>query len=65
MAHFNVTSTHGLIGAALNFALLMVLYLLNMNLLAEWWVGICALLILVVSLIVAAISERFPASEFS
>ena len=41
MAHFNV-STHGLIGAALNFALLMVLYLLNMNLLAEWWVGICA-----------------------
>ena len=58
MAHFNVTSTHGLIGAALNFALLMVLYLLNMNLLAEWWVGICALLILVVFMFTGTAAAR-------
>ena len=48
MQHLNVTATQGLIAAVVNFAFLMVLYLRNMNLLAEWWVGILALLIIVV-----------------
>ena len=50
MTHFNVTSTYGAVGAAMNFALIMLLYLVNMNLLAEWYVGILALLIIVVFL---------------
>ena len=48
MTHFNVTSTYGAVGAAMNFALIMVLYLVNMSLLAEWYVGTLALLIIVV-----------------
>ena len=58
MSHFNVTSTHGAIGAAVNFAVLMVLYLVNMNLLAEWYVGILALLILVVFLFTGTVAAR-------
>jgi signal transduction histidine kinase len=58
MAHFNVTSMHGAIGAAVNFAVLMVLYLVNMNLLAEWYVAILALLILVVFLFTGTIAAR-------
>ena len=58
MSHFNVTSMHGAIGAAVNFAVLMVLYLVNMNLLAEWYVGILALLILVVCLFTGTVAAR-------
>lgn len=58
MAHFNVTSTYGVIGAAINFAVLMVLYLVNMNLLAEWYVGILALLVLVVVLFAGTVAAR-------
>ena len=58
MSHFNVTSMHGAIGAAVNFAVLMVLYLVNMNLLAEWYVGILALLILVVFLFSGTVAAR-------
>ena len=58
MSHFNVTSMHGAIGAAVNFAVLMVLYLVNMNLLAEWYVGILALLILVVFLFTGTVAAR-------
>jgi len=58
MAHFNVTSTYGALGAAVNFAVLMVLYLVNMNLLAEWYVGILALLILVVFLFTGTVAAR-------
>ena len=39
---------HGLLGALLNFAILVVLYIVNMNLLAEWWVGTLAMGIFVV-----------------
>ena len=49
---------HGAIGAAVNFAVLMVLYLVNMNLLAEWYVGILALLILVVFLFSGTFAAR-------
>ena len=49
---------HGAIGAAVNFAVLMVLYLVNMNLLAEWYVGILALLILVVFLFSGTVAAR-------
>lgn len=58
MQHLNVTATQGLIAAVVNFALLMVLYLLNMNLLAEWWVGILALLIIVVFMFTGTASAR-------
>ena len=58
MAHFNVTSTYGVLGAAVNFAVLMVLYLVNMNLLAEWYVAILALLILVIFLFTGTIAAR-------
>ena len=58
MAHFNVTGTYGAIGAAVNFAVLMVLYLVNMNLLAEWYVGILALLVLVVFLFAGTVAAR-------
>ncbi|MGB1480780.1 MAG: DUF4199 domain-containing protein [Flavobacteriales bacterium] len=58
MQHLNVTATQGLIAAVVNFALLMVLYLLNMNLLAEWWVGISALLIIVVFMFTGTSAAR-------
>ena len=58
MSHFNVTSTYGAIGAAVNFAVLMVLYLVNMNLLAEWYVAILALLVLVVFLFTGTVAAR-------
>ena len=58
MAHFNVTGTYGAIGAAVNFAVLMVLYLVNMNLLAEWYVGILALLVVVVFLFAGTVAAR-------
>ena len=58
MSHFNVTSMHGAIAAAVNFAVLMVLYLVNMNLLAEWYVGILALVILVVFLFTGTVAAR-------
>jgi hypothetical protein len=58
MQHLNVTATQGLIAAVVNFALLMVLYLLNMNLLAEWWVGILALLIIVVFMFTGTSAAR-------
>lgn len=58
MAHFNVTSTYGVLGAAVNFAVLMVLYLVNMNLLAEWYVAILALLILAIFLFTGTIAAR-------
>jgi hypothetical protein len=58
MQHLNVTATQGLIAAVANFALLMVLYLLNMNLLAEWWVGILALLIIVVFMFTGTSAAR-------
>ena len=58
MAHFNVTSTYGVLGAAVNFAVLMVLYLVNMNVLAEWYVAILALLILVIFLFTGTIAAR-------
>ena len=49
---------HGAIAAAVNFAVLMVLYLVNMNLLAEWYVGILALVILVVFLFTGTVAAR-------
>jgi hypothetical protein len=55
MQHLNVTATQGLIAAVVNFALLMVL---NMNLLAEWWVGILALLIIVVFMFTGTAAAR-------
>ena len=58
MAHFNVTSTYGALGAAVNFALVMGLYLVNMDLLAEWYVGIVALLVLVVFLFAGTVAAR-------
>ena len=58
MTHFNVTSTYGAVGAAMNFALIMLLYLVNMNLLAEWYVGILALLIIVVFLFLGTVAAR-------
>jgi len=58
MSHFNVTSTYGAIGAPVNFAVLMVLYLVNMNLLAEWYVAILALLVLVVFLFTGTVAAR-------
>ena len=58
MQHLNVTATQGLIAAVVNFALLMVLYLLNMNLLAEMWVGILALLIIVVFMFTGTSAAR-------
>jgi signal transduction histidine kinase len=58
MQHLNVTATQGLVAAVANFALLMVLYLLNMNLLAEWWVGILALLIIVVFMFTGTSAAR-------
>ena len=58
MQHLNVTATQGLIAAGVNFALLMVLYLLNMNLLAEMWVGILALLIIVVFMFTGTSAAR-------
>ena len=58
MKHLNVTATQGLIASVVNFAFLMVLYLLNMNLLAEWWVGILALLVVVVFMFTGASAAR-------
>ena len=58
MRHFNVTSMHGAVGAAMNFALLMVLYLVNMSLLAEWYVGTLALLLIVVFQFLGTVAVR-------
>ena len=65
MTHFNVTSTYGAVGAAMNFALIMLLYLVNMNLLAEWYVGILALLIIVVFLFLGTVAARKANGERS
>ncbi len=58
MMHFNVTSTYGAVSAAVNFALIVLLYLVNMNLLAEWYVGILALVIIVVFLFLGTAAAR-------
>ena len=58
MTHFNVTSTYGAVGAAMNFALIMLLYLVNMNLLAEWYVGTLALLLIVVFQFLGTVAAR-------
>ena len=42
----------------MNFALITVLYLINMNLLAEWYVGILALLIIVVFSFLGTVAAR-------
>ena len=49
---------HGLLGALLNFAILVVLYIVNMNLLAEWWVGTLAMGIFVVVMCTGSVATR-------
>ena len=58
MRLFNVASTFGAVSAAVNFALIVLLYLVNMNLLAEWYVGILALVIIVVFLFLGTVAAR-------
>ena len=58
MMHFNVASTYGAVSAAVNFALIVLLYLVNMNLLAEWYVGILVLVIIVVFLFLGTAAAR-------
>ena len=58
MMHFNVTSTYGAVSAAVNFALIVLLYLVNMTLLAVWYVGILALVIIVVFLFLGTVAAR-------
>ena len=49
---------HGLMGALLNFAIMVVLYIVNMNLLAEWWVGVLAMGIFVVVMCTGSVATR-------
>lgn len=49
---------HGLLGALLNFAILVVLCIVNMNLLAEWWVGTLAMGIFVVVMCTGSVATR-------
>ena len=49
---------HGLLGALLNFAMLVLLYLVNMDLLAEWWVGVLAMGIFVVVMCTGSVASR-------
>ena len=58
MTHFKVTSMYGVVCAAMNFALIMLLYLINMNLLAEWYVGMLAFLIIVVFQFLGTVAAR-------
>ena len=58
MAHFNITSTHGLVGAVVNFSLVLLIYVVNLNLMAEWWFAILALLVLAVVMFTGTIATR-------
>jgi hypothetical protein len=58
MKHLSSPAMHGLLGALLNFAMLVLLYLVNMDLLAEWWVGVLAMGIFVVVMCTGSLASR-------
>lgn len=58
MMKFKVSGMHGLVAAGVNFALVMALYLVNMNMLAEWWLGTLALAVIAVAMFTGTIAGR-------
>ena len=58
MSHFNVTSWYGVVCAVVNFALLVVYYLVNINLLVEWYTGVLALIVTAAFLFAGTVAAR-------
>ncbi len=58
MSHFNVTSLYGVVCAVVNFVLLVVYYLVNINLLVEWYTSVLALIVTAAFLFAGTVAAR-------
>lgn len=64
MKHLSLSATNGLYAAVLNFALVLAMYLIDINLMVEWWASILALGLIVVFMFVGTSAVRRAGDGF-